>query len=191
MLAEYYAGVIIPHKEYMLSLFQNHYLKSLTEFVGYPSYAYSLLFLEYLEHRFGNIKSENNINRSKYIDLLYATPNTGIQAIEYATGIEFNQLFADFVQMILVNGRNITTNPKYEIPALNNPKISGYNLKEIIDTTFRLHSRNGKINKHNLESITTNLLPYSFILTKWHNKIYSFDFNKDINTFGSYIHVKK
>lgn len=200
MLTEYYTGVILPHSKYIIKFFENTpntQLKSLTDFSDITSYSLSLLFFEYLDYRFGDKKSLNNPEKPLFIEKIYNSKYSGIKAIEEATGVQFNQLYVDFIQAILLSCSvkptdNIYNDKKYNVTLFNDESRSGYNLRNIINNAYSgIQSTNNKYHQVNTKDTYNDLKPYSFILTKWDFKPTSFNFNKTSNVFGSYAEINQ
>lgn len=155
MLAEYKTGHAEPHSNYITGLFRDKQGSNVSIWLqDGSSYGLSLLFIRYINERFGD----------GVIKKLYNSKKTNIDAIEEATGVEFNELFKDFATMILVTGRNITTDPRYNIPAFNHKfgtaeyKKNGFNLADAIDEIYN--------NKINIQGQNSTSLGYIFIPTK-------------------------
>ena len=95
MLSEYYGNYGAPHLNYVAGFFHQEQGKSLIHTEADLSYGLSYLFLRYLQIRFGD----------DVVKKIYASNRDGTQMIEEATGMDFDELYTDFIQMILVTGR--------------------------------------------------------------------------------------
>lgn len=197
-LAEYYTGYTGSHEkgdgsshyDFIFRLMKEHYDHSLTDFQDTVSYGYSLLFMRYLQERFGD----------GFIKGIYADRNTGVNAVAASAGVyDFNELFKDFVYMILVTGRGITDDPRYNISNFNLDKNNhayaeqGFNLAEIADkvwldvydtgTDEKRYGEAGKIFR------SLNMKPYSFNMIKWRGQVQNMRFDADRGGFDMFLEV--
>ena len=174
LLAEYNSGYAKGHDGRVSHVFD--FLNSghsLTEWksnnLAY-NYGYSLLFMRYVYERFGD----------RFIKEIYKSKKTGIDAIEESIknlgqNIDFNDLYTDFVTMILVSGRNITDDVRYNIKAFNHKKgtaeynKNGFNLVDVIEQSFRKSNQTGVSDMKNNLNTTYALKPYGFQLTRWNS----------------------
>ena len=161
MLAEYYGGYALPHTNYIYSFLSNHQGYTLIDNTSSLDYGYSLLFTRYMQERFGD----------SFVKGIYKAKATGVYAVTEATGFNFNSLFQDFTNMVLLTGRNITTDPRYNIPAFNHSidtqefYKNGFNLAYIVDEVY---SKNRFDNLFiTTAGYKTEFMPYSFRLTTW------------------------
>lgn len=166
MLSEYYGGYGEPHYRYIGSYFAKNQGMSLINNDSSLDYGLSYLFVRYLQIRFGD----------SVIKKLYSSQYSGIKAVEEAVNMDFNELFLDFTKMILVTGRGITEDTRYNIEEFNYPAGSegynrnGFNLAALIDEVYSLYSYNNNF----ITSIGYNnksLGMYGFVLTKWAGNI--------------------
>lgn len=168
MLAEYYGGYTSTIGRYIESYFAKEQGKSLITNDSTQSYGLSYLFIRYMQIRFGD----------EFVQKIYSSSKTSIRAIEDATDCDFNMLFLDFIKMVFVTGRNITTDSRYNIKEFNYPEgtkgynQNGFNLSELIDEvySYKYYSNdNSFITYRGYTNKTLEL--YSFFITKWSNKI--------------------
>lgn len=165
MLSEYYCGYAAPHERYIGGYFAKNQGISLITDDASQDYGLSYLFVRYLQIRFGD-----NI-----IKKLYASEYSGVKAVEEAVNMDFNDLFLDFTKMILLTGRNVTTDNRYNIEEFNYPEETegyaenGFNLAAIIDEVYSLYSEDNNF----ITSIGYNksLGLYGFAITKWYGNI--------------------
>lgn len=106
------------------------------------------------------------------IKTIYSSNNTSINVIEEASNMNFNELFLDFIKMILVTGRNFTTDKRYNIDEFNYPdgsdgyKRNGFNLSQVIDEVYSYNSYNNIfITSQGYKNKQISI--YGFIITKW------------------------
>ena len=166
MLSEYYGGYAAPHYRYVGGFFELNQGISLITDDSSQDYGLSYLFVRYLQIRFGD----------DIIKKLYASQYSGIKAVEEAVNMDFNELFLDFTKMILLTGRNVTTDTRYNIEEFNYPEGSegynrnGFNLASLIDEVYSQYGENPNF----ITSIGYNnksLGMYGFALTKWAGNI--------------------
>lgn len=166
MLSEYYGGYAAPHYRYVGGFFALNQGISLITDDSSQDYGLSYLFVRYLQIRFGD----------DIIKKLYASQYSGIKSVEEAVNMDFNELFLDFTKMILLTGRNVTTDTRYNIEEFNYPEGSegynrnGFNLAALIDEVYSLYGDDSNF----ITSIGYNnksLGMYGFALTKWSGNI--------------------
>ena len=166
MLSEYYGGYAAPHYRYIGGYFEVNQGISLITDSSSQDYGLSYLFVRYLQIRFGD----------SFIKKIYTSQYTDIRAVEEAVNMDFNELFLDFTKMILVTGRNVTTDTRYNIEEFNYPEGSqgynrnGFNLAALIDEVYSLYSRNNYFitsTGYNNKSLEM----YGFTITKWAGNI--------------------
>lgn len=166
MLSEYYGGYAAPHYRYVGGFFALNQGISLITDDSSQDYGLSYLFARYLQIRFGD----------SFIKKIYTSQYTDIRAVEEAVNMDFNELFLDFTKMILVTGRNVTTDTRYNIEEFNYPEGSegynrnGFNLAALIDEVYSLYGDDSNL----ITSIGYNnksLGMYGFALTKWSGNI--------------------
>ena len=161
MLSEYYGNYGAPHYNYIAGYFSVNQGISLITNDSTQDYGLSYLFMRYLQIRFGD----------GIVKKIYTSNKSGTQMIEDVTGMDFDELFQDFVKMILVTGRGITTDKRYNIEEFNGVQgtgvynRNGFNLSELIDEVYSRNSRNQLFitNTGN----TKELSLYGFQITKW------------------------
>ncbi len=166
MLSEYYAGYSAPLYNYLYNYFSINQGISLITNDSSQDYGLSYLFVRYLQIRFGD----------DFIKKIYSSAYTGIMAVEEAVGMDFNELFLDFVKMILVTGRNVTTDTRYNIEEFNYIEgtegytRNGFNLASLIDEVYSYNSEDS----HFITSTGYNnkqLGMYGFAITRWSGNI--------------------
>ena len=175
MLAEYFCGYAAPHEDYIKGMLYNQGVSLIEDDGDSVDYGLSLLFMRYLQERFGEA----------FIKKLYNSPQTGTASVEEAVGADFNTLFEDFVRMILLTGRNVTTDSRYDIPAFNYPKGSagyaenGFCLYQLIDDIYGTFGFSLSIDLRRSYGMNVeNMKNYSFYLFKWSNRpVTLFQFN--------------
>lgn len=161
-LAAYYTGYPAVMRDYVLNFFARELDKPLVNNTQTLSYGYSYLFMRYLYYRFGD-EGMQKLIKSKY---------TGYQAVEEASGMNFNDLYKDFLKMILVTGRNVTDDPIYNVPEFNYKE----NTKEYLSSYISLAEMfDIFINTQPFTDVFTtytgytkqNAVPYTFQYKKW------------------------
>lgn len=161
-LTAYYTGYPSIMRDYILNFFAFETDISLVNNTPNLSYGYSYLFMRYFYYRFGD----------EGLKKIIKSTHTGYKAIEEASNMNFNDLYKDFIKMILVTGRNVTDDARYNVPEFNNKEntqeyLSSYiSLAEMLDIfidtppftdTFTTYSGYEK----------TNAVPYTFQYKKW------------------------
>ncbi|HIZ88510.1 MAG TPA: hypothetical protein H9804_01065 [Candidatus Mucispirillum faecigallinarum] len=161
MLAEYYGGYTAPHHIYLAYYFQSNQGISLIS-NSTIDYGLEYLFARYLQIRFGD----------GFIKKIYTSQYNGIKAVEEATGMNFNELFLDFTKMILLTGRGVTNDTRYNIEEFNYPEGSegfnrnGFNLASVIDEAYSYAAMNNSfITSSGYNNKTLSM--YGFAITKW------------------------
>ena len=161
MLAEYYGGYTAPHNIYLAYYFQSNQGISLIS-NSTIDYGLEYLFARYLQIRFGD----------GFIKKIYASQYNGIKAVEEATGMNFNELFLDFTKMILLTGRGVTNDTRYNIEEFNYPEGSegfnrnGFNLASVIDEAYSYAAMNNSfITSSGYNNKTLSM--YGFVITRW------------------------
>lgn len=159
MLSEYLAGFGRAHYEYIRLAIESRGSISLIEHpASWTHYGYALLFARYLQERFGE----------GFIKKFYDSQHYGIYGICDAVGVSnFNDLFADFMQMLLVTGHGVTTDSKYNIANFNHNSgsddfyKSGFNIQSFVNYNCR--------NWYEVSISRDNMKPYSFYIASWWN----------------------
>lgn len=161
-LTAYYTGYPAIMRDYILNFFAFETDKSLVNNTPNLSYGYSYLFMRYFYYRFGD----------EGLKKIIKSAHTGYKAVEEASNMNFNDLYKDFIKMILVTGRNVTEDARYNVPEFNYKEntqeyLSSYiSLAEMLDIfidtppftdTFTTYSGYEK----------TNAVPYTFQYKKW------------------------
>lgn len=161
-LTTYYTGYPSIMRDYVLNFFAFETDISLVNNTPNLSYGYSYLFMRYFYYRFGD----------EGLKKIIKSAHTGYKAIEEASNMNFNDLYKDFIKMILVTGRNVTEDARYNVPEFNYKEntqeyLSSYiSLAEMLDIfidtppftdTFTTYSGYEK----------TNAVPYTFQYKKW------------------------
>ena len=180
MLSEYYGNYGAPHLNYVAGYFNKEQGKSLIHTEADLSYGLSYLFLRYLQIRFGD----------DVVKKIYASNRDGTQMIEEATGMDFDELYTDFIQMILVTGRGITTDKRYNIEEFNAAEgteiynRNGFNLSQIIDERYSYNAANPLFITNTGNSRELPL--YGFQITKWSSQPQTLTLQGDTKTKGMY-----
>lgn len=180
MLSEYYGEYGAPHFNYIAGYFRQNQGKSLITNDVYLDYGLSYLFIRYLQIRFGD----------DIVKKIYASNKDGTQMIEEVTGMDFDELFLDFTKMILVTGRGITTDKRYNIDEFNGVQGSeiynrnGFNLSELIDEVYSINLSNPLFitNTGN----TKELSLYGFQITRWSSPVDTINFTGTNGVNGFY-----
>ena len=114
--------------------------------------------------------------KNDYIKTIYNSTETGIKAVEEAAGKDFNEIYKDFTKMILITGRNITDDSRYNVLDFNYVEgteeynKNGFNLSNIIDEVYSKNSnKNSYITSNGYRSKELSI--YSFFVTKWTGNI--------------------
>ncbi len=161
-LTSYYAGYADVMRDYVLNFFAKEMEIPLVNNTQNLSYGYSYLFMRYFYNRFGDDGLKKLIN----------SPYTDYRAIEAGSGMAFNDLYKDFLKMMLVTGRNVTTDTRYNVDEFNNKEgtpeyeKSYISLAEMMDIFIATPPFD--------ETFTTtygydakNVPPYTFQYKKW------------------------
>ena len=175
MLAEFFCGYAEPHESYITGTLSNQGVSLIEDDGDSVDYGLSLLFMRYLQERFGE----------SFIKEIYSSSQTGTASVEEAVGVDFNTLFEDFVKMILLTGRNVTTDSRYDIPAFNYTKgtagyaENGFCLYQLIDDIYGTFGFSLSIDLRRSYGMNVeNMKNYSFYLFKWSNRpVTLFQFN--------------
>lgn len=164
MLCEYYCGYAEPHSEYIADAFRSAGISLIESPDTAAHYGYALLFLRYLQERFGD----------EIVGNIYGSAESGVLAVQEASGTDFNILFADFCEMILKTGRGVTTDSRYEIAAFNFDEgtddyaRNGFNLASIVD------AESEKMDLRLFNQLTLNpMKTYAFFPVIWENRVVS------------------
>ena len=167
MLAEFFCGYAEPHESYITGTLYNQGVSLIEDDGDSVDYGLSLLFMRYLQERFGEA----------FIKKLYNSPQTGTASVEEAVGVDFNTLFEDFVRMILLTGRSVTTDSRYDIPAFNHAEgtagygENGFCLYRLIDTVYAAYGFPQTVDlRRSYGMEVKNMKNYSFYLFKWINR---------------------
>ncbi|MDY5050155.1 MAG: hypothetical protein SPF17_01945 [Candidatus Mucispirillum faecigallinarum] len=161
-LTAYYTGYPATMRDHLLNFFAYELDKPLVNNTQDLSYGYSYLFMRYFYYRFGDTGIQKLIN-SQYL---------GYQAVEEASGMNFNNLYKDFLKMILVTGRNVTDDPIYNVPEFNNKEntqeyLSSYiSLAEMLDIFIDTPPFTDIYTTYT-GYVKQNAVPYTFQYKKW------------------------
>ena len=161
-LTAYYTGYADVMRDYVLNFFAYEMDRPLVNNTQNLSYGYSYLFMRYFYYRFGDAGLQKLIN----------SPYTDYRAIEAGSGMAFNDLYKDFLKMVLVTGRNVTTDARYNVDEFNHKEgtaeyeKSYISLAEMMDIFITTPPFD--------ETFTTtygydakNVPPYTFQYKKW------------------------
>ena len=181
MLAEYFCGYAAPHEDYIKGMLYNQGVSLIEDDGDSVDYGLSLLFMRYLQERFGGA----------FIKKLYNSPQTGTASVEEAIGVDFNTLFEDFVRMILLTGRGVTDDSRYNISAFNHAEgtagygENGFCLYRLIDTVYVAYGFPQTVDlRRSYGMEVQNMKNYSFYLFKWSNRpvtLFQFDATDTVN----------
>lgn len=161
-LTAYYTSYPATMRDHLLNFFAYELDKPLVNNTQDLSYGYSYLFMRYFYYRFGDTGIQKLIN-SQYL---------GYQAVEEASGMNFNDLYKDFLKMILVTGRNVTDDPIYNVPEFNNKEntqeyLSSYiSLAEMLDIFIDTPPFTDIYTTYT-GYVKQNAVPYTFQYKKW------------------------
>lgn len=107
--AEYYNGYQAGQMDWINSFLLDYGSElSLTHWTS-NNYGYGAVFMQYLIDRFGDAAVKN----------MCSTNLIGIDAVEAATGMDFNALFTDFTRALVMSGTGDSTDPHYEFSTLD------------------------------------------------------------------------
>ena len=161
-LTAYYTGYADVMRDYVLNMFAYEMDIPLVNNTQNLSYGYSYLFMRYFYYRFGDAGLQKLIN----------SPYTDYRAFEAGSGMAFNDLYKDFLKMVLVTGRNVTTDTRYNVNEFNHKEGSAeyeksyISLAEMMDIFIATPPFD--------ETFTTtygydakNVPPYTFQYKKW------------------------
>lgn len=181
MLAEFFCGYAEPHESYITGTLYNQGVSLIEDDGDSVDYGLSLLFMRYLQERFGE----------SFIKGIYSSSQTGTASVEEAVGVDFNTLFEDFVKMILLTGRNMTTDSRYDILAFNYTEgtagyaENGFCLYQLIDDIYGTFGFSQTIDLRRSYGMNVeNMKNYSFYLFKWSNRpvtLFRFDATDTVN----------
>lgn len=164
-LSSYYAGYPDVMYDYVVAFFTREMSLPLVNNTQNLSYGYSYLFMRYFYSRFGD----------EGLKKLIQSPYTDYRAFESGSGIAFNELYKDFLKMMLVTGRNITTDTRYNVDEFNY-KIgtTGYvqsyiSLADLLDSLSSGITNSGSFITNNGYN-ATNVPAYTFQYKKWSTK---------------------
>ena len=167
MLAEFFCGYAAPHEDYIKGMLYNQGVSLIEDDGDSVDYGLSLLFMRYLQERFGE----------SFIKKIYSSSQTGTASVEEAVGDDFNTLFEDFVRMILLTGRGVTDDSRYNIPAFNHAEgtagygENGFCLYRLIDTVYAAYGFPQTVDlRRSYGMEVQNMKNYSFYLFKWINR---------------------
>lgn len=114
MLGEFYTNYHANVNSWIVNFMHSNYQGlSLTHWTS-VNYGYSAIFTRYLAEKTDNLTKK-----------IYSSNRGGLQAVEIASGKDFNDIFADFVQTIYLSHKNINTDPYYNLVTLE-PDLSKY-----------------------------------------------------------------
>lgn len=174
MLAEYYGGYTEPHYGYISSYFRNRQNVSLITNDSSVDYGLSLLFMRYMRSQLGD----------GFVKQFYSSKNLGVRAVENITKMNFNRFYGNFLTMIIVTGRGLSSDTRYNIVEFNRLegtdeyKKSGFNLSVLIDEVFseKMYD-NYFFTSKGYDNYT--VYPYSIALTRWNGTFSSLDLVSD------------
>lgn len=164
-LTSYYAGYPDVMNNYINYFFTYEINKPLVNDSQDLSYGYSYLFMRYFYYRF----KDDGLKR------LISSPYTDYRAFEAGSGMAFNELYKDFLKMMLVTGRNITTDTRYNVDEFNHKAgTAGYlqsyiSIADLLDSLSSSATNNNSYTTNNGYN-ATNVPPYTFQYKKWSTK---------------------
>jgi C1A family cysteine protease len=107
--AEYYNGYVPNHNAWMNYYLNSHWAGlSLTHWTS-GNYGYGAVFIRYLIDQYGDTAIKN----------MCATNKVGVQAVEAATGADFNNIFNNFTRALVMAGSGDCTDPLYAFTSLD------------------------------------------------------------------------
>ncbi len=172
MLAEVIIDVDIS--AYINSFLKNADTQSLINWTS-SNYGYSTVFMTYLYDRFGE---------AEFIRKIYQSTNEGVQAIEDATGEDFNAIFKDFMMMLAYAPYGEQTNAKYNMKSIDlkaNAYYSSYNSANVQYNVFNLATTISQ----NASAKLISMEPYSIHgILWWGQGMNSISFDKDSTLTG-------
>lgn len=187
MLAEYYGGYTAPHYDYISSYFKNRQNISLITNDSSVDYGLSLLFMRYMRSQLGD----------GFIKQFYLSKNLGVRAVENITKMNFNRFYANFLSMIVITGRGLTSDTRFNIVEFNRLEgteeynKSGFNLSVLLDEVFSEKIYDNYVyTSKGFDNYT--LYPYSIALTRWNGTFSSLDLISDYDdVIGFYSLARK
>ena len=152
--AEYYNGYLDNHFDWINSFLLDYGSElSLTHWTS-NNYGYGAIYIRYLIDQFGDAAIKN----------MCATNLIGIDAVEGATGEDFNDLFVDFSRAIVMSGTGDSDNPAYEFTTLDlaevQPTGRGGLLPYAANPVFQA----------GVDDIDYWVYPYSLEFDHWHGE---------------------
>jgi hypothetical protein len=107
--AEYYTGYTANHLSWIKSFLKDDWRKlCLTRWTS-ANYGYGAVFIRYIIDQYGDSS----------IKSMCSTDKTGIAAVEAATRADFNAIFHDFSQALVVSGTGASSNALYNFKTLS------------------------------------------------------------------------
>lgn len=161
-LTAYYTGYADVMRDYILNFFAYEMDIPLVNNTQNLSYGYSYLFMRYFYYRFGDAGLQKLIN----------SPYTDYRAFEAGSGMAFNDLYKDFLKMVLVTGRNVTTDARYNVDEFNHKEgtaeyeKSYISLAEMMDIFIATPPFDETFTTTN-GYVAKNVPPYTFQYKKW------------------------
>jgi len=151
--AEYYNGYLDNQYNWINSFLLDYGAElSLTHWTS-NNYGFGAIFIRYLIDQFGDAAIKN----------MCATSLIGIDAVETATGEDFNDIFIDFSRAVVMSGTGDSDNPAYEFTTLDlaevQPTGRGGLLPYAPATTFEAG-----------DTINYWVYPYSLEFDHWHGE---------------------
>lgn len=151
--AEYYNGYLSTHNDWINSFLDDGWeALSLTYWTS-SNYGYGAIFIRYLIDQYGDTAIKNMCDTGK----------VGIDAVEAATGTDFNQIFVNFTRSLVLSNTGISGDPRYNFISLD--------LKAIQPS-----GRGGLTTPYEYpagESDTYSLYPYEINFDSWTGSIQS------------------
>lgn len=164
-LTSYYAGYPDIMYNYVYNFFTSETNVSLVNNTQNLSYGYSYLFMRYFYNRF----------KDEGLKKLITSPFIDYRAFESGSGMAFNDLYKDFLKMLLVTGRNVTDDTRYNVEEFNYKSNTAEYMKSYISIpdlfdrlTLVQSSSNNFLTDNGYTS--NNVQPYTFQYKKWKYK---------------------
>lgn len=101
--AEFYNGYTDNHNEWIDSYFNGGWYGLSLTYWSANNYGYGAIFIRYLIDQYGDTAIKN----------MCSTDKVGVEAVESATGEDFNTIFYNFTLALAMSGTGDTTDPKY------------------------------------------------------------------------------
>lgn len=149
-VAEYYNGYLSNHHAWIANYLNNGWIGlSLTHWTS-SNYGYGALFGRYLRDQYGDTA----------IKKMCSTGNLGVQAVEAATGKDFNLIFDNFTKALVMDDTGDTISSQYKFTTLNLATIQPYGRKGLTTSTALTAGYD----------VSGSLYPYRLFFSSWTGK---------------------